>query len=319
MATIPQDASHDIRIAFGQINDEMRSLRRENEALRDQLNVSAGDSEKVRRDLEGRLDAPSSLDFNDIFRGAGPAHAIGYVPDPGETARPEGFERYLRGDGDWRAGIAPILMPGERHQIVNIPGHTHVAGALMASKITAGGDSNIIGSLSARSYIGILLGSFAFSSGQGNSSGPQNDELTSYTLTVPANSMSQPGDLLMINGTGLMASTANERRFAISLGASEERTLLATTTNLANMVTPIYAVIRRRTSTNGSITGVPHINASGATPVGGTDYLVNKEFTGMDFTIDQELKIYAYGTTAGDAKLTDYSVFLFRVEIGVTV
>ena len=78
MATIPQDASHDIRTAFGQINDEMRSIKRENESLRNHLSVRDGDTEKVRRDLERRLDAPSSLDFNDVFRGAGDAHSIGW-------------------------------------------------------------------------------------------------------------------------------------------------------------------------------------------------------------------------------------------------
>jgi hypothetical protein len=137
---IPQDATFDVRRSFEQVNDELRGLQKENARLLEQLNIREGDIEKVSRDLEKSKSAPSFLDFNDIFRGAGGAHAIGHVPDPGLSPRPEGFERYLRGDGDWRAGIAPFFMPGDRHARINLPGHTHVAGALSCSKLTCGGD-----------------------------------------------------------------------------------------------------------------------------------------------------------------------------------
>ncbi len=104
---IPQDASHDIRIAFSKVNDELRSLKKDNESLRNQISIREGDAEKVRRDLERRLDAPNSLDFNDIFRGSGAAHAIGYVVDPGATA---GTDKFLREDGTFnRAGTGGYL------------------------------------------------------------------------------------------------------------------------------------------------------------------------------------------------------------------
>ena len=158
MAVIPQDASFDVRRSIEQINDELDQIKKENARLLQQISVVQGDAEKENRDLKKEIRTPSFLNFNDVFRGSGGAHAIGHVPDPGETARPEGFERYLRGDGNWRAGIAPFLMPGERHQIINLPGHTHVAGALMASKITAGNGLDFIGDLRPPSEASVVYG-----------------------------------------------------------------------------------------------------------------------------------------------------------------
>lgn len=97
MARVPQEASVDVQVAVRELNDELTTLKRD---LKDAK--SSIPSTKAVEELQGAVTrlskTPTYLDPNDVFRGSGPAHMHGYVPDPGESA---GTDSYLREDGTW--------------------------------------------------------------------------------------------------------------------------------------------------------------------------------------------------------------------------
>lgn len=99
MARVPQDASLDVQVSVRELNDELTTLKRD---LKDAK--SSIPSTKAVEELQGAVTrlskTPTYLDPNDVFRGSGPAHMHGYVPDPGETP---GTSKFLREDGTWQA------------------------------------------------------------------------------------------------------------------------------------------------------------------------------------------------------------------------
>jgi hypothetical protein len=98
MARVPQDATKDVKVAVQDINDEITALRKQ------LANAPSDDTQHTIEELQQRLrkleTRPNFLDYNDVFRAAGPAHAIGYVPDPGVTT---GTSKFLREDATWVA------------------------------------------------------------------------------------------------------------------------------------------------------------------------------------------------------------------------
>jgi hypothetical protein len=152
MATVPQDATQDVQFAVQELNQEIEDLRF---LLRDvAFRAGQRDPELITRaQLDKRLAKPKHLDFTEVFRAAGPAHSIGYVPSTAPMmsgAYPEGHERVLREDAVWRMPTVqgPFkTAPDDPHDKYNIQGHLHVAGGLYASKLLAGGDSDVFGDL----------------------------------------------------------------------------------------------------------------------------------------------------------------------------
>ena len=143
MATVPQDATHDVQLSFEQLNDEIRRLRvslRESHAQATRANPDLVTQAQLRRALE----KPKFLDFQEVFRAAGPAHAIGYVPSDGRWmsgAHPEGHERVLREDAVW--GMPQVQGPyaiqaDDPHDKHTLNGSLHIAGALASSKLMTG-------------------------------------------------------------------------------------------------------------------------------------------------------------------------------------
>lgn len=99
MARIPQDATRDTQRSIQDINDQfdrvearLRSL--DPGLINADIEALSANLDKVRADII----KAKTLDFNDIFRPAGPAHEIGYVPTPGPTA---GGLKFLRDDATW--------------------------------------------------------------------------------------------------------------------------------------------------------------------------------------------------------------------------
>lgn len=97
MPRVPQEASLDIQVAFRELNDELKLLRQDLAAAKASI-----PSTKAVEELQGAVTrlskTPTYLDPNDVFRGSGPAHMHGYVPDPGASAA---SDRYLCEDGTW--------------------------------------------------------------------------------------------------------------------------------------------------------------------------------------------------------------------------
>ena len=163
-----------------------------------------------------------------------------------------------------------------------------------------------------------LLKGFAFSSGQGNGTSAGVDtQLTSYDVTVPAAFLAQPGDALIVEGTFVVGATAGTAIAKLQVASGSLVTLFSTTA--VNTIVPFRMLLRRRTSTTGSLTGISWINAAAAGAP--ANYLVNSGVTSVDWTISQALKIFAQHstTTGGVLKLTDYLVDQSRGVSGVTV
>jgi len=99
MARIPQDSTYDVQRSIQDINDEFDRVNARLSSLdpsiiNADIDALSAALEKVRADII----KTKTLDFNDVFRPAGPAHAIGYVPTPGPTA---GGLKFLRDDATW--------------------------------------------------------------------------------------------------------------------------------------------------------------------------------------------------------------------------
>jgi hypothetical protein len=155
----------------------------------------------------------------------------------------------------------------------------------------------------------------ASSSGQGNAAGGADTQLTSYNVTIPASFLAQPGDALVIDGAFTTAANGNTKTGKMSIDAQALMTIVSTTGS-AHLI-PFRLVLRRRTSTSGSLTGIAYQGAAaGGNP---TPFLTNASPGTVAWGSAQTLKIFAAGTAANDLKLTDYSVYYFRVPTGQTV
>jgi hypothetical protein len=325
MAFVPQDATNDVQHSIQQLNDELTEMRARISELHARLGTRDPDL-VTQEQLSQALSRPKHFDFRDVFRAAGPAHSIGYVPSNGVTmsgAMPEGHERVLREDAVWRMPQVqgPFkIQADDPHDKYNLQGHLNVAGGLYASKITTG-DADFHGHVNARVYRGIVIAAFAFSSGQNNGATTGSDvQLTSYDVPIPANLLQQPGDALVIDATwyGLTVAAAT-RTAKLDISGSGKKTIFTTSTSLANMVMPARTIIRRRTSTTGSATGITLIDASASSPTGGLDYLQNSGLSGIDWTTNQTLQFFANSTVASTLGLTDMHVTFFPAQVGVTV
>lgn len=146
---------------------------------------------------------------------------------------------------------------------------------------------------------------FGFSTGQGCTTGAgTDDQLTSYDVTIPADFLSGPGEALLVEGVYVLAANANAKVGKIRVGAAGTLVTLYTGTGNAHHI-PFRVLVRRRTSTTGSIGGYSLV---GATPTGApTVYLISAGIATVDWTVSQILRIYANGA-AGDIYLTDYTV-----------
>ena len=101
MIRIPQDASRNVQAAFEDTEKRLRELETKVFAAEDDdtsRNISA-----LQKRVSELATIPTYLNPNDVFRPSGAAHAIGYVPDPGETA---GTSRYLNENGTWTTPVA---------------------------------------------------------------------------------------------------------------------------------------------------------------------------------------------------------------------
>lgn len=162
-----------------------------------------------------------------------------------------------------------------------------------------------------------LLKGFAFSSGQGNAGGGGDTQLTSYTVTIPANFLSQPGDALVMEGTLTAAANTNSKVMKVAVNGVKV-TVFTNAQNVANHIVTFRLMIRYRTGSTGSITGYFHYGS--ANQAASTVWMVNAALgASPDFTASQALDIYLASATANDLKLTDYFVDSQRGLNGVTV
>ena len=99
--SIPPDAPYSVQKALRELDEKIDYL-----VYTMAKGVSPSDLSQAYNTLLAKIDEtyrkPTTLDFNDVFRGGG-AHALGYVPDPG-PGPPDG-EHVLTSTGHW----GPVL------------------------------------------------------------------------------------------------------------------------------------------------------------------------------------------------------------------
>jgi hypothetical protein len=140
---VPSDPSipFEIRRALQQMADEIDALRSEVGALSGSKGASQSDVDELRRRVGGVEQKPTFLDFNDVMRGSGPAHALGYAPDPGEAAWDE---RALMETGRWGYPLLGLIRVVTRlgvfgdvqfaGDILNVLGSMAIIGNIGAAK-----------------------------------------------------------------------------------------------------------------------------------------------------------------------------------------
>jgi hypothetical protein len=150
---------------------------------------------------------------------------------------------------------------------------------------------------------------FAYSAGQGNDAGGADTVLGNYNVTVPANYLTQPGDALVIEGTCVLANTANARTLKLQVGAPAPIAVINTAT-ASHESSTFRIIVRRRTSTTASLSSVSNLGPATGTVL--VVHAVNTAIVAVDWTTSQLLRVFAAGTDAGDTLLTDYTVYSVR-------
>jgi len=147
---IPPDAPYSVQKALRELDEKIDYL-----VSTVARGVSPSDLSQVYNALSQRIEEtyrkPTTLDFNDVFRGGG-AHALGYVPDPGATT-PDG-EHVLTSAGFWgpvleglvRAVPAGLGGSSRAQRVVNVLASLSVLNALSAETVRAR-TINVFGSL----------------------------------------------------------------------------------------------------------------------------------------------------------------------------
>ena len=155
---------------------------------------------------------------------------------------------------------------------------------------------------------------FGFSAGEGNDAGGADTQLTSYDVAILGGTVVNPGNGLLVEGTLSVSTPSEAKTCKIQIDSATLVTLYTATA--ASHIVPFRVILRRRTSTTGSITGITWVGAAaGGAP---TNYLVNSALGTVAWAGAQTLKIFLSGTTADSIKLTDYNVSLIQGD-GATV
>ena len=167
-------------------------------------------------------------------------------------------------------------------------------------------------------FSGIVLAGYGFSSGQ-STSGTSDTQLTSYDTVIPADTLSDEGDYIMIEGAYTQPSSTVVRTIRVQIDATTKRAMAQTAINLADMIIRTKTKLIYRTSTTGSWGGVAWIDASGASPVSGQGYLTQAALTSADWTADQTLEMWAQCATSGSYLLTDLTITVHKGHAGAAV
>jgi hypothetical protein len=158
------------------------------------------------------------------------------------------------------------------------------------------------------------LKGFAFSSGEGNDAGGGDTQLTSYDVSIPADALAEAGNALLVEGTFVVGSGGGTKTAKLKVGSGTAVTIISTTGT--SDIVPFRMLIRRRTSTTGSLTGIAYVGAPAAGAP--TNYLANATTGTVAWGSLQTLAVYAAATDADDMKLSDYNVTLLQ-GAGATV
>lgn len=145
--------------------------------------------------------------------------------------------------------------------------------------------------------------------GTNSNSGAGDTALTSYTFTLGANEIGA-GDSLYTQGQTLMANNANAKTLRLGINA-QEKTILSSSAAVANNRGRFDMEVFWRSSTGASLHGWQSKN-NGALAAIGNMGLENTTYSGLDWTSNQVVQLYAQGGASLDLTITEWTVQLRR-------
>ncbi len=305
----------DVRRAFQDIIDEIGSLQSRLAALQGGGGIGVREFDDLRKRVAGLEQTPTYLDFNDVMRGSGAAHALGYAPDPGETAWDE---RFLSEEGKWRFPLLGLIRVATR---LGVLGEKQLAGDILSVL----GSMTLIGNIgAAKAYLkdlevtgrisnpgfGRMVFAAAFSSGQYFTTGGAN--LTNYDYTFDSTDINV-GDIIEFGGTvALGGTTAGTKSLTLTVGAGAARTIFSSTVATINTVFQFWIRAIARSATNIAGTGWAQWAVAGS-PMAGTNFF-NYPWAVSDVTANAQL-CRLIGTNTGannECRMTDYFIWHCR-------
>lgn len=137
MIRIPADAGRNIQAAFEDTEARLRALEARDNGVRPE-HIEAVQTQLTEA-VQTLSTKPTYLEPNDVFRGSGDAHALGYVPDPESVP---GAYRFLNENGQWVwapalqwAGPSGLSDNPHAAQTFGLTGSLAVTGGLQADSL----------------------------------------------------------------------------------------------------------------------------------------------------------------------------------------
>jgi hypothetical protein len=162
------------------------------------------------------------------------------------------------------------------------------------------------------------LRTLAFGSGQGNEAGGANTELTSYDAFLPAGYIATAGNAVIIEGNMTVAANGDAKVLQVQVGQTGTKvTVWSSSANVASHVVPFRMVIRRRTSTTGSITSI--FEAGVASAGAPTAYMVYTTLGAVTWDVNQYITFWAAANTINSIVLNDLTYYAVRTQNGAVV
>ena len=162
------------------------------------------------------------------------------------------------------------------------------------------------------------LRTIAFGSGQGNEAGGGDTELDSYDTFIPGNYCNAAGNAIVIEGTMTVAANGDAKTVKIKVGSGTLTTIWSSSANVANHVVPFRIVIRRRTSTTGSVTALFYHGVATATDVANV-FMTYTTLGTLDWTGNQVLNLYSSANTINSVVMNDLTTYGILTQNGAVV
>lgn len=313
---VPPDAPRNTQSAFDDVNAALIDIQRQI----DQLSSVAPDATiaDLKRTVAKLGRKPNSLDFNDVVRASGPAHALGYAPDPGLQAD---YEATLNEDGRFRPLFRGVIRLATRLGILStdrdpVAGNTPFAGEIV----------NLLGSLAITGNIGASKAYLkdlevlhrtnlpqviaTVVSTEGNV-GSAETTLAGYTFVIPANTLKFNGESIDVFQSWSFAANTNLKTVKLYLDALSG-TLFTTSANVASNVGILYfRILRAALSGAGSAVVLGFILKDVANQNTVSPFVISFALAAGGWDTDQVFSITAQGTNTDDARMFRMSAHKF--------
>jgi hypothetical protein len=328
----PKQADYDVQVAFADVEQRLQQI----ESRLDLIAPSASPEEvgQLRADLAKvarSVNIPAMFDTRNVFRGAGDAHALGLVPNPGPYAPIVGDKQVLHEDGTWRFVLDGLLravpaglgitdtggagagVPGEPsgkrgapQRVVNVLASLAVLNAVSADTIRA----RVFDGITNRSSFADVAFGGSSSPGLNSNQGSGETNLSGHTHTLPGDYLKN-GDGILLVVLGSLAANTNAKTLRLDI-AGQKFLIMSSSSNVANNRFVVVIYFNRRTSTTGQVGGVYFANAAHlGNP---TVVLIDLAISSVNFAIDQVVKLTAQSGAVADNDLTVTSSFWLPIR-----